>query len=88
MDKHRTVVKKCALERDSKLLLLLNSFAYLIILFSKNFIGFILYDHGSWTLAGRDFQKDPLHDQMILANAVMKEKQGWERPGYFFPLDS
>ncbi|XP_062140877.1 sarcosine dehydrogenase, mitochondrial [Drosophila sulfurigaster albostrigata] len=34
-------------------------------------------------LAGRDFQLDPLHEQMLEANAFMEEKQGWERPGFF-----
>lgn len=34
-------------------------------------------------LAGRNFTKDPLHDEMMKYGAVMEEKQGWERPGYF-----
>ncbi|BFG04875.1 sarcosine dehydrogenase mitochondrial [Drosophila madeirensis] len=46
----------------------------------KNYSMVFKYDQ---PLAGRDFQKDPLHEQMMLANAVMEEKQGWERPGYF-----
>ncbi|XP_068143892.1 sarcosine dehydrogenase, mitochondrial [Drosophila tropicalis] len=38
-------------------------------------------------LAGRDFQKDPLHDEMLASNAFMEEKQGWERPGFFLPTN-
>lgn len=34
-------------------------------------------------LAGRNFQKDPLHEEMILAGAYMEEKHGYERPGFF-----
>lgn len=37
------------------------------------------------SLAGRNFQKSPLHDEMILnGGAVMEEKQGFERPAFFF----
>lgn len=34
-------------------------------------------------LAGRNFQIDALHSEMIKSNAFMEEKQGWERPGFF-----
>lgn len=34
-------------------------------------------------LAGRNFQKDALHLEMIKNKAFMEEKQGWERPGFF-----
>lgn len=46
----------------------------------KNYSMVFKYDQ---PLAGRDFQKDPLHEQMLQANAFMEEKQGWERPGFF-----
>lgn len=35
-------------------------------------------------LAGRNFQKSPLHDQLIRDGAVMEEKQGHERPAFFY----
>ncbi|ALC38829.1 CG6385 [Drosophila busckii] len=46
----------------------------------KNYSMVFKYDQ---PLAGRDFQKDPLHEEMLKANAFMEEKQGWERPGFF-----
>lgn len=51
----------------------------------KNYSMVFKYDQ---PLAGRDFQKDPLHDEMMKAGAVMEEKQGWERPGFFLPTGS
>ncbi|KAI8039931.1 hypothetical protein M5D96_007356 [Drosophila gunungcola] len=51
----------------------------------KNYSMVFKYDQ---PLAGRDFQKDPLHDEMMQAGAVMEEKQGWERPGFFLPSGS
>ncbi|XP_017020013.1 sarcosine dehydrogenase, mitochondrial [Drosophila kikkawai] len=51
----------------------------------KNYSMVFKYDQ---PLAGRDFQKDPLHDEMMQAGAVMEEKQGWERPGFFLPANS
>ncbi|XP_002034343.2 sarcosine dehydrogenase, mitochondrial [Drosophila sechellia] len=51
----------------------------------KNYSMVFKYDQ---PLAGRDFQKDPLHDEMMKAGAVMEEKQGWERPGFFLPSGS
>lgn len=38
----------------------------------------------SQPLAGRNFIKDSLHDELILNGAVMEEKQGWERPAFFY----
>ncbi|XP_030387177.1 sarcosine dehydrogenase, mitochondrial [Scaptodrosophila lebanonensis] len=46
----------------------------------KNYSMVFKYDQ---PLAGRDFQKDPLHEEMLQSNAFMEEKQGWERPGFF-----
>ncbi|XP_064541865.1 sarcosine dehydrogenase, mitochondrial [Drosophila montana] len=46
----------------------------------KNYSMVFKYDQ---PLAGRDFQKDPLHEEMLQCNAFMEEKQGWERPGFF-----
>lgn len=34
-------------------------------------------------LAGRNFQKKPLHDELVLNGAVMEEKHGYERPSFF-----
>lgn len=48
--------------------------------YAKNYSMVFKYDQ---PLAGRDFQKDPLHDIMLEQNAFMEEKQGWERPGFF-----
>ncbi|KAL9919954.1 LOW QUALITY PROTEIN: sarcosine dehydrogenase [Glossina fuscipes fuscipes] len=48
--------------------------------YAKNYSMVFKYDQ---PLAGRDFQKDPLHDEMLANNAFMEEKQGWERPGFF-----
>lgn len=39
-------------------------------------------------LAGRNFTQDPLHAEMLKYGAVMEEKQGWERPGYFLTGES
>lgn len=35
-------------------------------------------------LAGRNFIKDSLFDELILNGAVMEEKHGWERPAFFY----
>lgn len=35
-------------------------------------------------LAGRNFKKDPLHDELMKNGAVMEEKQGHERPAFFY----
>lgn len=35
-------------------------------------------------LAGRNFQTSPLHQEMIQNGAIMEEKQGYERPAYFY----
>lgn len=35
-------------------------------------------------LAGRNFQTDSLHDELISDGAVMEEKYGWERPAFFY----
>lgn len=35
------------------------------------------------SLAGRNFQKDPLHDTLISNGAVMEECHGYERPAFF-----
>ncbi|XP_055711503.1 sarcosine dehydrogenase, mitochondrial [Phlebotomus papatasi] len=46
----------------------------------KNYAVVFPYDQ---PVAGRNFLQDPFHRQMIQYFAVMEEKQGWERPGYF-----
>ncbi|XP_055695155.1 sarcosine dehydrogenase, mitochondrial [Lutzomyia longipalpis] len=48
--------------------------------YAKNYSIVFPYDQ---PLAGRNFIQDPFHRQMIQYFAVMEEKQGWERPGYF-----
>ncbi|XP_055319034.1 sarcosine dehydrogenase, mitochondrial-like [Sitodiplosis mosellana] len=35
-------------------------------------------------LAGRNFKTDPLHEELVLNGAVMEEKQGYERPAFFY----
>ncbi|XP_059621064.1 sarcosine dehydrogenase, mitochondrial [Phlebotomus argentipes] len=48
--------------------------------YAKNYSIVFPYDQ---PMAGRNFLQDPFHRQMIQYFAVMEEKQGWERPGYF-----
>lgn len=38
----------------------------------------------SQPLAGRNLMKDVLHDELVLSGAVMEERHGWERPGFFY----
>lgn len=52
--------------------------------YAKNYSIVFPYDQ---PLAGRNFQQDPLHKEMISYGAVMEERQGWERPGYFLKND-
>ncbi|XP_026462833.1 sarcosine dehydrogenase, mitochondrial-like [Ctenocephalides felis] len=42
----------------------------------------IVFPHDE-SLAGRNLHLDPLHDEMLAYHAVMEERHGWERPGYF-----
>lgn len=39
-------------------------------------------------LAGRNFTQDPMQRQLVADGAVMEEKQGWERPGYYIRGDT
>ncbi|XP_067632907.1 sarcosine dehydrogenase, mitochondrial isoform X2 [Eurosta solidaginis] len=48
--------------------------------YAKNYSMVFKFDQ---PLAGRNFQKDPLHEDMLAQNAFMEEKQGFERPGFF-----
>lgn len=48
--------------------------------YAKNYS--IVFPHDE-PLAGRDLIHDPFHKQMVQYGAVMEERQGWERPGYF-----
>lgn len=52
--------------------------------YAKNYS--IAFPHDQ-PLAGRNFTQDPLHHVMIQFGAVMEEKQGWERPGFFLNGD-
>ncbi|XP_011352418.2 sarcosine dehydrogenase, mitochondrial isoform X2 [Ooceraea biroi] len=36
-------------------------------------------------LSGRNLKIDPFHDLLMKEGAVMEERQGWERPGWFLP---
>lgn len=38
----------------------------------------------SQSLAGRNFIKDSLHDELVLNGAIMEEKRGVERPAFFY----
>ncbi|XP_029735141.2 sarcosine dehydrogenase, mitochondrial [Aedes albopictus] len=53
--------------------------------YAKNYS--IVFPHDE-ALAGRNFTVDPFHKQMIQHGAVMEERHGWERPGYFLPEDT
>lgn len=53
--------------------------------YAKNYS--IVFPHDE-PLAGRNFTVDPFHKQMIQYGAVMEERHGWERPGYFLPEDT
>ncbi|XP_058460300.1 sarcosine dehydrogenase, mitochondrial isoform X2 [Malaya genurostris] len=53
--------------------------------YAKNYS--IVFPHDE-SLAGRNFTVDPFHKQMIQYGAVMEERHGWERPGYFLPEDT
>ncbi|XP_055610172.1 sarcosine dehydrogenase, mitochondrial [Uranotaenia lowii] len=53
--------------------------------YAKNYS--IVFPHDE-ALAGRNFTVDPFHKQMIQYGAIMEERQGWERPGYFLPEDT
>lgn len=39
-------------------------------------------------LAGRNFIKDPFHDILVKYGAVMEERSGYERPGYYIHEDT
>ncbi|XP_014477949.1 PREDICTED: sarcosine dehydrogenase, mitochondrial isoform X2 [Dinoponera quadriceps] len=36
-------------------------------------------------LSGRNLKTDPFHKLLVKEGAVMEERQGWERPGWFLP---
>ncbi|XP_020288905.1 sarcosine dehydrogenase, mitochondrial [Pseudomyrmex gracilis] len=42
----------------------------------------ILFPHDEH-LSGRNLKTDPFHDFFVKQGAVMEERQGWERPGWF-----
>ncbi|KAL5291158.1 SARDH family protein [Megaselia abdita] len=48
--------------------------------YAKNYSMVFKHDQ---PLAGRNYQLDPLQKDMLSYGAVMEEKQGWERPGFF-----
>ncbi|XP_043254567.1 sarcosine dehydrogenase, mitochondrial isoform X1 [Colletes gigas] len=49
--------------------------------YAKNYN--IVFPHDE-PLSGRNFKKDPFHDLFVEEGAVMEERQGWERPGWFY----
>ncbi|XP_015606904.1 sarcosine dehydrogenase, mitochondrial [Cephus cinctus] len=42
----------------------------------------IVFPHDE-PLSGRNFKTDPFHHLLVKEGAVMEERQGWERPGWF-----
>ncbi|KAG7197764.1 hypothetical protein KM043_001583 [Ampulex compressa] len=48
--------------------------------YAKNYSIVFPYDEA---LSGRNFKTDPFHDLLVKEGAVMEERQGWERPGWF-----
>ncbi|XP_012253528.2 sarcosine dehydrogenase, mitochondrial [Athalia rosae] len=50
--------------------------------YAKNYS--IVFPHDE-SLSGRNVTKDPFHDILLAEGAVMEERQGWERPGWFLP---
>ncbi|XP_011259661.2 sarcosine dehydrogenase, mitochondrial [Camponotus floridanus] len=48
--------------------------------YAKNYE--IIYPHDE-RLSGRNLKIDPFHNLLINEGAVMEERQGWERPGWF-----
>ncbi|XP_054008164.1 sarcosine dehydrogenase, mitochondrial [Hylaeus anthracinus] len=49
--------------------------------YAKNYN--IVFPHDE-PLSGRNLKTDPFHDLLIEEGAVMEERQGWERPGWFY----
>ncbi|XP_076161806.1 sarcosine dehydrogenase, mitochondrial-like isoform X3 [Ptiloglossa arizonensis] len=43
----------------------------------------IIFSHDE-PLSGRNLKTDPFHELLIKEGAVMQERQGWERPGWFY----
>ncbi|XP_046739990.1 sarcosine dehydrogenase, mitochondrial isoform X1 [Diprion similis] len=48
--------------------------------YAKNYS--IVFPHDEY-LSGRNMNKDPFHEVLLKEGAVMEERQGWERPGWF-----
>lgn len=53
--------------------------------YTKNYS--IVFPHDE-SLAGRNLCLDPLHSVMLQNGAMMEERHGWERPGYFLTNDT
>ncbi|CAB0037881.1 unnamed protein product [Trichogramma brassicae] len=47
----------------------------------------IVFPHDQ-PLAGRNFQTSPFHELLLKSGAVMEERQGWERPGWYLSDES
>ncbi|XP_011689604.1 PREDICTED: sarcosine dehydrogenase, mitochondrial [Wasmannia auropunctata] len=50
--------------------------------YAKNYN--IVFSHDEH-LSGRNLKTDPFHNFLVNEGAVMEERQGWERPGWFLP---
>ncbi|KAK2582795.1 hypothetical protein KPH14_005056 [Odynerus spinipes] len=48
--------------------------------YAKNYD--VVFPHDE-RLSGRNLKIDPFHDILVMNGAVMEERQGWERPGWF-----
>ena len=48
--------------------------------YAKNYN--VIFPHDE-PLSGRNLKTSPFHDQLVNRGAVMEERQGWERPGWF-----
>nr|XP_033339035.1 sarcosine dehydrogenase, mitochondrial [Megalopta genalis] len=44
----------------------------------------IIFPHDE-PLSGRNLKTDPFHNLLVEEGAIMEERQGWERPGWFYP---
>ncbi|XP_078045792.1 sarcosine dehydrogenase, mitochondrial-like isoform X2 [Augochlora pura] len=50
--------------------------------YAKNYN--IIFPHDE-PLSGRNLKTDPFHNLLVEEGAIMEERQGWERPGWFYP---
>ncbi|XP_076233334.1 sarcosine dehydrogenase, mitochondrial-like [Calliopsis andreniformis] len=53
--------------------------------YAKNYN--IVFPHDE-PLSGRNLKTDPFHDLLLEKGAIMEERQGWERPGWFYSTET